>query len=198
MSRPKLRPPWNDDLVGAGYWVSLGISLLLIIGAALTLARLLCQIRAEWFLVLGIVGLFGLVLVWFSLGHPHYSACKAFYAFSALLPFSALVAVGWDWLRQRHRVVGVAVWMLLLVWSMTVYASFWVRSGNPETQLLRGIELGSALMQQGKLDEAISQLPGSHPPETGLRRGPLQPRLSPSPGKAKWTRRSANSRRPSA
>jgi tetratricopeptide (TPR) repeat protein len=150
-------PPWNDDLVGAGYCLSLGISLLLIVGAALTLARLLCQIRAEWFLVLGIVGLFGLVLVWFSLGHPHYTACKAFYAFSALLPFSALVAVGWDWLRQRHRVVGVAVWVLLLVWSMTVYTSFWVRSGNPETHLLRGIELGSALMDQGKLDEAIRQ-----------------------------------------
>ena len=96
--------------------------------------------------------------MWFSLGHPHYTAGKAFYAFAALLPFSALVAVGWDWLRRRHRVVGVAVWALLLVWCMTVYTSFWVRSGNPQTHLLRDIETGSALIRQGKLDQAISLL----------------------------------------
>ena len=41
-------------------------------------------------------------------------------------------------------------------------------------------------------------IPGSHPPETGLRRRPQQPRRSPSAAKAKSTRRSANSRKPSA
>jgi Flp pilus assembly protein TadD len=152
------QPPWNYDLMLVGYWISLGISLLLIIGATLTLASLLRQVRAEWFLVLGMVCLFSLVLGWFTLRHPGYSASKAFYAFSALLPFSALAAVGWDWLRQRNRVMGVAVWVLLLVWSMTVYTAFWVRSGNPETRLLEGIESGAALVEQGKLDEAIQQL----------------------------------------
>ena len=151
------QPPWNYDLMGAGYWISLGISLLLIIGAALTLARLLCQFRAEWFLVLGISSAFAFGLLWITLENTSYCSVKAFYALPALLPFSALVAVGWDWLRQRHRVVGTAVWVLLLVWLMTVYASFWVRSGNPATQLLRGMALGSALMHQGKLDEAIRQ-----------------------------------------
>jgi Flp pilus assembly protein TadD len=152
-----LRPPWNYDLVGAGYWASLGISLLLIIGAALVLARIMRQPRGEWLLVFGMVASFGLGLVWFSLRHPDFACSKAFYALSALLPFSALAAAGWDWLRQRHRAVGIAAWVLLLVWSMTVYTSFWVRRANPATQLLRAFQSGSALLRQGQLDEAIGQ-----------------------------------------
>ena len=150
-------PPWNYDLMGAGYWISLGVSLLLILGAALALARLTRRVRAEWLLMSGILLVFGFGLVWNTLQAPYYCAVKAFYAFPALLPFSALVAVGWDWLRQRRRGIGVAVWVLLLVWSMTVYAAFWVRSGNPQTQMLKCVERGSALMARGKLDEAIRQ-----------------------------------------
>ncbi len=153
----ELRPPWNYDLVVAGYWASLGMSLLLIMGAVLTLARLIRRIDAEWFLVLGMVCLFGLALVWFSLVHADFAASKAFYAFPALLPFSALVAVGWDWLRRQQRAVGIVVWVLLLVWSMTVYSSLWVRSGNPVTQLLRITQSGSALLEKGQTDEAIRQ-----------------------------------------
>ena len=155
-----LQPPWNYDLMGAGYWISLGVSLLLIIGVALALARLVSRIRAEWFLILGLVFVFGLGLLWNTLQAPYYCTVKAFYAFPALLPFGALVAVGCDWLRQRHRIVGVAVWALLLVWSMTVYTAFWARSGNPETQVLRSMEcnnLGVTLAKQGQTDEAIRQ-----------------------------------------
>jgi tetratricopeptide (TPR) repeat protein len=151
------QPPWNYDLMGAGYWISLGVSLLLIIGVALTLARLTNQIRAEWFLILGMVIIFGLGLLWNSLQAPYFCTVKAFYAFPALLPFSALVAVGFDWLRRRHRVVGTAVWVLLLVWSLTAYTSFWVRRGNPQTQMLKCVELASTLRHQGKLDEALYQ-----------------------------------------
>jgi tetratricopeptide (TPR) repeat protein len=150
-------PPWNYDLMGAGYWISLGVSLLVIIGSALVLASILHQARGEWLLVFGMVCIFGLGLVWMSLVLPSYMQAKAFYALPALFPFSALAAVGWNWLRQRHHAIGSALWVLLLVWSMTVYASFWVRGTNPATQVLRGFELGSALMAQGKLDEAIRQ-----------------------------------------
>ena len=180
--------PWNSDLMFAGYWISLGISMVVILGAALTLARLIRQIRGEWLLVFSMVFLFGFGLLWNTLQAPYYCSVKAFYAMPTLLPFSALAAVGWDWLRQRHRAVGTAVWVLLLVWYMTVYTSLWVRSGNPTTHLVRGMylarqghyaeavqsfsialqlkpefpearsELGAARIHQGKLDEAISQL----------------------------------------
>ena len=64
---------------------------------------------------------------------------KAFYGFPALVPFSALVAVGWNWLGQKHRAMRIVLWVVLLVWTMTVYATFWVRSSNPETHRVRGI-----------------------------------------------------------
>jgi 4-amino-4-deoxy-L-arabinose transferase-like glycosyltransferase len=154
------QPPWNYDLMGAGYWISLGVSLLLITGAALTLVRLTGQIRAEWLLILGMVFAFGFGLLWNSLQAPYYCTVKAFYAFPALLPFSALVAVGCDWLRQRYRAMGLAVWVLLLVWAMTAYTSFWIRRENPEAQFLKGIEynnLGVELGKEGRLEEAIRQ-----------------------------------------
>ena len=180
-------PPWNYDLMFAGYWVSLGISIVVIIGAALTLARLIRQIRGEWLLVVGMVCIYSLGLFWATLRVPYYSTVKAFYALPALLPFSALAAVGWDWLRQRRRAVGTSVWVLLLVWCMTVYTTFWVRSGNPATHLVQGIflanqgqypeavknfsiavqlkpdfpeahyKLGTALGMKGQIDEAIQQ-----------------------------------------
>ena len=162
-----LWPPWNYDLVAAGYWASLGISLLVIIGAALVLAKVVRQPRGEWLLVFGLIGSFSVGLLWINLVLPYFAQSKAFYAFPALLPFSALVAVGWDWVRRRHHVLGTAVWVLLLMWSMTVYTSFWVRSGKLATeykqtfdfgtQFTRAIELGAALVQQGKFDEAIAQ-----------------------------------------
>ncbi len=152
-----LLPPWNHDLMGAGYWISLGVTLLLIMGAALVLAKIVQQARGEWLLVFGIVCSLSFGILWMTLVMPCYAQVKAFYAFPALLPFSALVAEGWDWLRRRHRAAGSAVWVLLLVWSMTVYTSFWVRSGSPMTELVSSTELGRAFMQQGKFDEAIGQ-----------------------------------------
>ena len=184
---PNFVPPWNYDLMGAGYWASLGICLVLILGAALAVAKIIYQSRAEWLLMLGMVCIFGFGLLWMTLRVPIYSNVKAFYALPALLPLSALAAIGWDWLRQRHRTAGAAAWVVLLIWSMTVYASFWVRSANPRTHLVRGMylageghypeavksfsialqlkpglpeacnELGAALFHEGELDEAITQ-----------------------------------------
>jgi tetratricopeptide (TPR) repeat protein len=152
-----LRPPWNRGLEGAGIWLGLGFSLLFLLGTALVLAGILRQARGEWLLTFGIVCSYSLALVWGCLLLPYGATAKAFYASPALLPFSALVAVGWDWLRRRRGAVGSALWVLLLVWSMTAYASFWVRSGNPATRLLLSSESGKALLEQGKLDEAIGQ-----------------------------------------
>jgi len=54
-------------------------------------------------------------------------------------PVSALVAVGWNWLGQKHRVMRTGLWVFVLVWTMTVYAAFWVRTSNPETHRVQGL-----------------------------------------------------------
>jgi Flp pilus assembly protein TadD len=163
------------------------MSILFIVGFTLALSRFLRQAEPEWFLVAGMLFIFGLGVFCMSLRVPSYTQAKAFYAFPALLPLGALVAAGWDWLRRRHRAVGTALWVLLLVWTATVYAAFWIREGSPATYLVRGIYfingqrypeavaslstalrlkpdyaavrhlLAVALMRQGKYDEAAAQ-----------------------------------------
>jgi 4-amino-4-deoxy-L-arabinose transferase-like glycosyltransferase len=131
------RPPWNYDLMNSGYWLSLGISFLLLAGFALALANFIRRPTPEWLMIIGSVLLFSTGIFFMSLIVP--AQIKAFYGFPALVPFSALVAVGWDWLGQKHRAMRIMLWVVLLVWTMTVYAAFWIRSNNPETHRIRGI-----------------------------------------------------------
>jgi tetratricopeptide (TPR) repeat protein len=86
-----------------------------------------------------LVTVFALGILYMSLRVPAYAQVKAFYGFPVLVPFSALVAAGWNWLGQKHRALRTALWVFLLVWTLTVYAAFWIRAGNPETCRVRGI-----------------------------------------------------------
>ena len=153
-------PPWNYDLMAAGYWISLGVSLLLLIGAALTLARLIGQFRAEWVAHFWHSDHFGLGFVWNSLQAPYYLCGQS------VLRFPGAVTVQRTGSCRVRLVVaaapwrGIAVWVLLLVWTMTVYTSFWVRGGNPQTQLLKCVEWGPALMaprQARRGDPAVQE-----------------------------------------
>ena len=42
-------------------------------------------------------------------------------------------------LGQKPRAMRTVLWVLLLAWVMTAYATFWIRSDNPETHRVRGI-----------------------------------------------------------
>ena len=148
------RPPWNYDLMNAGYLLAFGISLVFLAGCVIALARFIRQPKLEWFVLLGLVGIFVLGIIYMSLRVPSYAQAKAFYAFPALVPFSALVAVGWNWLGQKYRALRTVLWVVLLVWTMTVYAAFWVRSNNPETYRVRGIYQAA----QRSYTEAIGSL----------------------------------------
>ena len=148
------RPPWNYDLISAAYLLALGLSLLGVAGFARASARCIRRLAPEWFLVIGLTTAFGLGVLYMSLRVPSYAQDKAFYAFPALVPFSALVALGWDWLQRKHHAVCAALWLLLLVWSMTVCSAFWVRSADPQTHQLRGI----CLARSQRDAEAIASL----------------------------------------
>jgi tetratricopeptide (TPR) repeat protein len=128
-------------LMNAEYLLGCAISFLAIAGLAISLVQFIRQPKLEWFVLLGLAGMFVLGIIYLSLRGPWLAHVKAFYAFPALVPFSALVAVGWIGLRQKHRVWQTALWVLLLVWTMTVYTAFWIRSSNPETYRVRGIYL---------------------------------------------------------
>ena len=72
-------------------------------------------------------------------------------------------------------------------------------SHPPETGLRRRPQQPRHRPRPGRPNRRGDQpIPGSHPPETGLRRGPLQPRHRPRQERPNSTRRSANTRKPSA
>jgi len=124
--RLAFRPPWNYDLMNAGYLLAFGISVLFLVGFAVALVRFVRQPAPEWLLVFGLISLFGLGIVYISLRGPWLAHVKAFYAFPALVPFSALVAAGWNWLGQKHRALRTVLWSFCWFgpWPRTRHSGF--------------------------------------------------------------------------
>ena len=169
--------------MNAGYLLSLGPSLLFIVGLALALTRFIRQPELQWFVVLGPLGLFGLGLLYMSLRLPSYAQGKAFYALPALLPFSAVIAAGWDWLARKSRLLRIALWVLLLTWSFTVCAAFWIRPGNPEVPLGRGFYLA----EHQRNGEASASLSLALEIDQAARRSGRTPLLTSSRAEAHFT-----------
>jgi Flp pilus assembly protein TadD len=161
------RPPWNYDLMNAEYLLAIGISILFLAGFVLTVFNLIRRPTAEWFLASCLVASFSVGILYMSLSVPAYPNAKAFYGFPALVPFSALVAAGWNWLGQKNRALRAVLWVVLLVWTMTTYATFWIRSDNPETYRVRGIYQAT----QGDYTDALvslSQALQLHPDDAAI------------------------------
>ena len=135
-SRLSFRPPWNDDLANAGYWLALTPSLLGVAGLLLAVFRFFKRPSVELGLLTGLLGAFGFGLVYMSLQVPSYAQVKAFYALPALLPFCAVAVQGWERLPSRLR---GGAGFLLMVWALGVFCTFWIRSWDPHTHVARGI-----------------------------------------------------------
>jgi len=131
-------PPWNYGLMNSAMVLSTVISLIILIGIAITVIRLVRQSALDWAVMIGIIYLFACAIIFMTLRVPFYSEAKAFYALPALVPFSALMAAGWEWLGRKNNVIRNVLWMLLLMWVMTLYTSLWIRDSNPQVHLDRG------------------------------------------------------------
>ena len=68
-------------------------------------------------------------------------------------------------------------------------------SGSSPTTPMPHNNLGNALHDQGKLEEAIAEYRDGDPAQARLRRGPQQPRQRPAATRGSWTRRSPNTAR---
>ena len=130
------RPPWNYEWMAAGYLFALVPSTAVLIGLVVALAEFIRQPRPSGLLVLG--GAFGLgtLLLYFSFKVPAYGISKAFYASGALVSLCAFGAGGCDFLSRGARWLRFALYLLLALWAVSAYASFWVRPNAPQTQVL--------------------------------------------------------------
>ncbi len=160
------RPPWNYGLMNWGYLCSVPMTLILIAGIVITVIQFIQQPKCEWAVILGTIFLFGFAILFMTLRVPFYTEAKAFYALPALVPFGALATAGWDWLQKRNPALRTALWAILLVWVMSVYTAFWIRAGNPQNYLARGLgQLGQqkypesiqSFLMAAQLDEVSAQ-----------------------------------------
>ncbi len=105
------RPPWNYELMAAGYMFALLPSLAVVAGLAVTLVAFIRNPRPEGFMTLGLAVLMGMLLFYYCLRVPTYSSTKAFYGSAALVPFCALGSAGWDFMVEKARGFRLALYI---------------------------------------------------------------------------------------
>jgi tetratricopeptide (TPR) repeat protein len=146
------RPPWNYDLVVAGYLLALVPSLLILIGAVAAIGRLIRNPTSDRILLFVLSGSVALGLIFMTLRVASYAQIKAFYGLSALVPLCLSVAIGWEVVTRGRKVLRFALALTLLVWAANSFASVWIN--DPSS---RHVRLGLRLRQQKEIDAALAE-----------------------------------------
>ena len=152
IGQPRFRPPWNYELVAAGYLLSILPSLAILAGVIAAAIGFVRRPRAEWFLLLGSAFLLGFALLYMTVKLPFYAQAKAFYILSVMVPVCAFTAWGFDLAAGSRRWLQGLLWIALLTWAINVYVSFWIPGGSPETYALRGWARTHAKRHEEALD----------------------------------------------
>src|ERR1043166_4138189 len=147
------RPPWNYDLMMIGYWLALVPMAIVLAGGIVALVEFVRRPSAEWFLLLAMGFLMAVAVVHFSIAVPYYCTVKAFYGLSALIPFCACGALGWQALTRR-RGARIALCIVFGLWAINSYASFWISRSSVSSLLARA----GYLLDEGRHDEASEML----------------------------------------
>ncbi|PYM02299.1 MAG: hypothetical protein DMF19_03505 [Verrucomicrobia bacterium] len=121
-----IRPPWNYNLMCAGYLLSLLPTLLLLVGVMTSLWQLFREPRSDIFIFVGFSLAVAMGLLYYNLKVPCYGSAKAFYGLSALVPLGFFAAVGWNVVTDGRKWRQLPIAILLTVWAMNSFGSFWI------------------------------------------------------------------------
>jgi hypothetical protein len=133
------RPPWNYDLMAVGYVLALVPTALVLTGLVQALARCFRAANLIWLSLIGLGWLFAFAILGMSLRVPSYAHTKAFFGLPVLLPFCALGALGFEFWAGRGKVVRYVLGVVLGIWLVNLYASFWIRPNTVQTELSSAI-----------------------------------------------------------
>ena len=147
-----LRPPWNYNLVVAGYLLATVPAILILIGAIAAIRRFIRNPSPDWILLLVLSGSVALGLIFMTLRVPSYAQIKAFYGLSALVPLGLFAAIGWETVTRQRRRILFALAASLLIWATNSFASVWIH--DPASRQVRE---GLRLRQQKQIDAAIAE-----------------------------------------
>ena len=146
------RPPWNYDLMVAGYLLALVPTLVILAGAVIVFWRFVRKPSLDWFVLFGLTGAVMLGVVFMTLKVASYAQVKAFYGLATLVPICFFGAVGWEMLTRGNRVVKDALGVLLLFFALNSFASFWVVRSTDQ-HVYAGMRSGL----ERKFDAAIAE-----------------------------------------
>ncbi len=129
------RPPWNYDLMAAGFVLALVPTTLVLTGLGCAIGRSFHEANLIRLLLNGLGWLFAFAILAMSLRVPSYAQTKAFYGLPVLLPFCAMGALGFEFWADRGKVARYVVEVAFVIWLLNVYASFWIRPTALQTEL---------------------------------------------------------------
>jgi tetratricopeptide (TPR) repeat protein len=134
------RPPWNHELMAAGYLLALVPTLLIGVGLVLAIVGLLRTPSPQWFLLLGLAGGLAVGLLYQFIRFPYYGHAKAFYELTGMVTVCALGALGMDFVVRRSRALGLALGLLCGIWACTAYLSYWIRPDSATARTWVGLQ----------------------------------------------------------
>ena len=146
--------PWNLPCMAVGYWFALVPTFLVAIGLLVLLRRAIREQRAEWIMFLAFLGIGVFALTTQSIKVPTYSMMKAFYLMSEILPVCVLLALGWDSVAKRSRVLGAVLGGGMVVWALNSFGSCWVRAGSASYHIIRA----TGFLENGRSAEALASM----------------------------------------
>jgi tetratricopeptide (TPR) repeat protein len=116
------------------------------------MVRFVRKPSSELFVLLGFCGVLVLGLIFMTLKVPSYAQAKAFYGLSALTPLCFFGAMGWKTLTHDSRRLRFVLGMLILVWAMNSFATYWI-----VPSVAQHLYAAKALGIQGKIDHAAAE-----------------------------------------
>jgi tetratricopeptide (TPR) repeat protein len=143
---------WNQQPMVAGYLWALIPTALILTGAVAAMVRFVRKPSSELFVLLGFCGVLVLGLIFMTLKVPSYAQAKAFYGLSALTPLCFFGAMGWKTLTHDSRRLRFVLGMLILVWAMNSFATYWI-----VPSVAQHLYAAKALGIQGKIDHAAAE-----------------------------------------
>ncbi len=136
------RPPWNYGLMVCGYLLALVPTLLILVGAAFALRRVVRKPSFEYFILLTVAAAVVFGVLFMTLKVACFGQIKAFYGLSAIVPLCIFGVIGWE-VAARHRPrLQFLMGSLLLFWAMNSFASVWIYR-SPEQRLFMARRLRS-------------------------------------------------------
>src|SRR5262249_19275553 len=105
------------------------------------------------FVLVGLPAAVAAALVYFSLKVPCHSTVKAFYESGALIPLGFFGLTGWTVITRGRRSLEVLIGILLLVWAMNSFASFWIYD-SAAAEICAAMDLSEDKKRDAALTEA--------------------------------------------